>query len=143
MMHWLYRLADELRHRARLRRGPQDQAWGRRGEDLAHRFLQRNGFTVVARNYRAADGSGELDLVAWEGDALVFVEVKARAPGGLASPEEAVDSTKREHLRRVAWNYARRAGVDWDRVRFDIVSVILSSPPRLQLFRGAFSSRER
>ena len=69
-------------------------AWGARGEDLAHRFLQKLGYMVVARNWRAEDGSGELDLVAWDGASLVVVEVKTRASTEFGLPEEAVDAAK-------------------------------------------------
>ncbi len=70
--------SDWLRHLARRRRWTATQALGRRGEDLAHRFLRRQGYTIVARNYRLPAGDGEADLIAWDGDTLVIVEVKAR-----------------------------------------------------------------
>ena len=73
MIRFLYRAADAIRRR----RKPGDH--GRIGEDLAHRHLRRHGCTVVARNYRTRSGSGEIDVVAWEGEKLVFVEVKTRA----------------------------------------------------------------
>src|SRR5689334_17626740 len=72
----LYRIADRIRQRGRARAWETTRALGRRGEDIAHRYLQREGMTVVARNYRTATGAGEIDLVAWHGDTLVFVEVK-------------------------------------------------------------------
>jgi putative endonuclease len=135
----LYRLADSARHRARRRRSSADIAAGRRGEDLAHRFLRRQGFTVVARNYRPrAAGAGEVDLIAWEHDYLAFVEVKSRATDEFGAPERAVDPEKQAHLERAAREYARRARVDWDFVRFDIVSVLLTAPPKIELLRDAF-----
>jgi putative endonuclease len=94
---------------------------------------------VVARNWRAEDGSGELDIVAWDGETLVVVEVKTRATTEFGLPEEAVDAEKRSHLARTAARYAREADVPFDRVRFDIVSVLLESRPRIEHFRGAFS----
>ena len=51
---------------------------GRAGEDLAHRWLRSHSFIVVARNWRPPQGGGEIDIVAWDGDVLVFVEVKTR-----------------------------------------------------------------
>ena len=74
----LYELADLLRHRARRRHMNSDHALGRRGEDIAQRFLQRAGIVIVDRNYRMSSGAGEVDLVGWDGDRLVFVEVKSR-----------------------------------------------------------------
>lgn len=137
-MRWLYRLADRARHAARKRSWPADAAAGRRGEDLAHRFLERQGFTVVARNYRPPSGHGEIDLVAWDQGTLVFVEVKARHSDEFGAPERNIDQEKRVQLFRAGRDYARRAGVPWERVRFDIVSVVLSSPPSVAHFRDAF-----
>ena len=57
---------DWFRHLARRRRWNPSQALGRRGEDLAHRFLRRQGYTIVARNYRLAAGDAEADVIAWE-----------------------------------------------------------------------------
>lgn len=136
-----YRLADRARHCARRRRTDPDFAAGRRGEDLAHRFLRREGFTIVARNYRPRAGAGEIDLIAWEKDRLAFVEVKTRATGDFGSPEAAVDSEKQVYLERAARDYARRAGVDWGSVRFDIVGILLTAPPAITLFRDAFRPR--
>ncbi|HYP06963.1 MAG TPA: YraN family protein [Bryobacteraceae bacterium] len=139
-MNVLWRLSDWLRHRARLRRDNPDHAWGARGEDLAHRFLQKLGYRVVARNWRAEDGSGELDLVAWDGPELVVVEVKARASAAFGLPEEAVDAAKRDNLRRTAARYVREADLAYDCLRFDIVSILLGSErPRIEHLKGAFS----
>lgn len=133
-------LCDWLRHAARRRFWNPDLALGRRGEDLAHRYLRRAGFIVVARNYRLAAGDAEADLIAWEGEHLVFVEVKSRRSGEHGPPERAVGGKKRAHLLRVAREYARRTSTPWERVRFDVVAVVLEQPPRLQLFRNAFSN---
>ena len=114
MLSLLYRLSDSLRHRARMRRAPIDMARGRHGEDLAHRFLRRQGYTIVARNFRTRNGAGEIDLVASESDYLVFVEVKARATDQFGTPDRAVDWEKQGHLERAAREYARRAEVEWE-----------------------------
>ena len=113
---------------------------GRRGEDLAHRFLRRQGFCVVARNYRSRCGY-EIDLVARDKDALVFVEVKSRATDEFGTPDRAVDPEKQAHIERAAREYARRAGVDWGIVRFDIVNVLLTRPPQVELLRDAFGPK--
>ncbi len=139
MTRFLYKLSDLLRNRARVRRWQPEQASGRRGEDLAHRHLRAEGLTVVARNYRPRSGHGEIDLVAWEQDTLVFVEVKTRQTLDFGTPDRAVDSVKRDALIRTAREYSHRAGVPWERVRFDIVSVVLSDPPALNRISGAFS----
>jgi len=108
------------------------------GEDYAHRYLREHGCTVVARNYRTPSGSGEIDIVAWHGETLVFVEVKTRATAEFGAPESAVDEEKQVKLQAAARNYARRAGVDWDRTRFDIVSILLGRPVRIEWLRDAF-----
>ncbi len=132
MISLFYRAADALRRRSH----PEDH--GRLGEDLAHRYLRAHGCTVVARNYRTRSGSGELDLVAWHGSTLVFVEVKTRATGEFGPPDRAVDAEKRAHLRRAARDYARRAGIEFRKTRFDIVGIVLSDPPRIEWLRDAF-----
>jgi putative endonuclease len=78
----------------------------------------------VARNYRTPTGSGEIDLVAHQGDTVVFVEVKARETAEFGTPDRAVDNEKRNRLLRAARDYARRTDTPWDHVRFDIVSVV-------------------
>jgi putative endonuclease len=128
----LYRAGDALRRRAF---GP---ASGPIGEDMAHRYLRSKGCTIVARNYRTRTGSGEIDLVVWDGEALVFVEVKTRATAEFGAPEAAVDADKRGRLQRAARDYARRANVEWDRTRFDIVSIVLNRPPAIEWIRNAF-----
>jgi putative endonuclease len=135
---WLLRFSDAVRDRGRRRSWLADQATGRRGEDLAHRYLERRGMTVVARNWQPSVGKGEIDLVAWEGDRLVFVEVKARGSDEFGAPERNVDAQKREALTRAARNYARRAGVPWERVRFDLVSVVFGDPPAISHREDAF-----
>lgn len=138
MFQLWYRLADAARHQARGRRWTADQATGRRGEDLAHRLLRRQGLTVVARNYRARSGPGEIDIVAWDRDTLVFVEVKARRDETFGTPDRAVDQDKRMSLIRSAFEYAQRAGVPVEQVRFDIVNVVFSDPPSVTRIEDAF-----
>ena len=141
MTGWLLQLADAARHRGRRRFWTPELASGRRAEDMAHRFLRRRGVSIVARNYRPPFGGGEIDLIGWDGETLVIVEVKSRATADFGGPERAVDEEKRRFLERAARDYARRAGVDWNRVRFDIVSIVFSDPPRIVLFADAFEPR--
>jgi putative endonuclease len=129
-------LADLARDRGRRRAWHPDLATGRRGEDIAHRFLQRAGMTVVARNHRPQSGSGEVDLIGWEGDALVFVEVKSRRSEEHGPPDRAIGEDKIDALLRVARDYARRADVPWESVRFDVVTVVFATPPVVTHFRN-------
>src|ERR1044071_401646 len=131
MIGLLYRAADALRRRA-CRDDP-----GRIGEDLAHRYLRSHGCTIVARNYRTPSGSGEIDIVAWQGETLVFVEVKTRGTSDFGEPDRAVDVSNREHIRRAAQDYLRRSEVEWERSRFDIVSIVLAKPVKIDWIRDA------
>lgn len=110
---------------------------GQRGEGIARRHLRRCGYLILARNYRAM--GAEVDLVALDASALVFVEVKARSDHEAGLPQEAVDDHKREQLRRAAEAYvaARRAhGVA---TRFDVVALTgTGRGRRLELIKDAF-----
>ena len=124
------RLLDRLRDR---KRGDT----GRRGEDLAHRFLRAQGYVVVARNYRLAAGDAEADLICWDSGELVIVEVKTRAGDEYGPPDRAIGPEKERHIARVARAFARKASVPWEQVRCDVVTVVLSRPPQIELFRRA------
>jgi putative endonuclease len=95
--------------------------------------------TIVARNYRTATGSAEADLVAWERDTLVFIEVKTRRTDEYGPPDRAIGDEKRRAIVRAAADYARRAGVPEERVRFDVINVVLSNPCSFEHIRDAFS----
>src|SRR5262249_39533991 len=129
---------DWARDKRRYRAWTQDRALGRRGEDLAHRYLRRQGFTIVARNYKLASGKAEGDIIARDGEELVIVEVKTRATDDYGPPERAIGPDKQRQLIRVARAYARKIEWPWERVRFDVVTVVLGSPPKINLIRGAF-----
>lgn len=73
---------------------------GRRGERAAEKYLRRHGYRIVTRNFRAA--GAEIDLIAMDGDTLVFVEVKTRRNRAAGAPEEAVDARKQSRMRRAA-----------------------------------------
>lgn len=135
----LLRFFDWLRDAGRRKRWKPELALGRRGEDLAHRYLRQRGYTVVARNYRVSTGEAEADIIAWQGESLVFVEVKTRMSDEYGAPERAVGSEKAGHLRRVARDYARKADIPLERVRFDLVTIVFGKPPDIQLLPNAFN----
>src|SRR5260370_34615302 len=135
MVSLLYELADSLRHRGRKRQMAPDHALGRRGEDIAHRHLQRAGIIVVARNYRMGSGAGEIDLVGWDRDTLVFIEVKSRQTDEYGAPDRAIGREKWSNMIRAARDFARHAEVPWEKVRFDVVNVVFSSPPSVTHMR--------
>ncbi len=115
---------------------------GERGEDLAFFYLRDHGYTVVARRWHSARLQGDLDLVAWDGDTLVIVEVKTRTAHDFAPAETAVDPQKQRTLRRMALAYRRRLPEPWRDllpIRFDIVSVYdLPTGPVFEHLGNAF-----
>ncbi len=141
MLGALFRFFDYARHRRRQRLLSSREAAGLRGEDLAHRYLERRGFTVVARNFRTRSRSAEIDIVAWDRDKLVFVEVKTRSSDEHGQPERAMSEGKRRRLFRGAREYVRRAGVDWQQIRFDLITVVLDRPPRIEHHRDIYPLR--
>ncbi len=106
---------------------------GRRGERIACRFLLKEGFDVLARRYHSR--SGELDIVAFEGDVLTFIEVKTRSSGEFGEPWEFVDWQKQQILRRAAEDFIAEQDMGHYAYRFDIVSVLRDT---VTLFRNAF-----
>jgi putative endonuclease len=113
---------------------------GRRGEQAAFFYLRRQGFIVTARGWRSGQARGDLDLVAWEGDVICFVEVKTRTTRAVATAEASVDEDKRRTLRRLARHYLRQLPKQDVPVRFDILSIYFEEgkAPEFELFRGAF-----
>ena len=127
-------------------------ALGRRGEALAAAFLERAGYALVAanfelpvgRNLRGAIVRAEIDLVAYEGETLCFVEVKTRASDWFAAPEANVDRRKQRQITRAARVYRRTFGQSAAPYRYDVVSVILppatdlqpAPNPRIELLRN-------
>jgi len=135
---WFWRLVDVAREYKQRQTMDAGAALGRRGENLAHRYLRARGMTVVARNVRLPDGSGEIDIVARDGAITVFVEVKARMTDAFGAPDRAISKEKQENITRAARYYAVRSGVTWDRVRFDVVSIVFTKPPSVSHNVDAF-----
>jgi putative endonuclease len=113
---------------------------GGSGEDLAADFLQRKGMVVLARNYRCR--SGEIDIVARDGDVVVFVEVKERTGRSHGAAIEAVTWAKRRKVVQAARAYAALHGLSEARLRFDVVAIDWeASGPRLRHDEGAFGEQ--
>lgn len=128
--------------RERLFGGERQPGWrqriGRRGERIAERYLRRRGYRIVARNFRAA--GAEIDLIAMDGDTLVFVEVKMRRSFGAGLPAEAVDSRKQARMHRAAEAFAARYRAGDRAMRFDVVAISAAQGEkrRVELLKGAF-----
>ncbi len=116
-------------------------ATGTRGEEAALFHLRRNGYIIVARQWRSAKLRGDLDLIGWDGDILCFIEVKSRTHRKWGPAEAAVDAEKKRMLRLMARAYLRRYrnSEDLD-VRFDVVSVYLgNAKPEFEILKDWFS----
>jgi putative endonuclease len=122
---------------------------GRLGEQYAAAYLEQLGYRLVAanftlpvgRNLRGAVVNAELDLIAYDGETLCFVEVKTRASDWFAPPQANVDLRKRRQLARAARAYRHLFDLESDPYRFDVVTVLLAEfePPRIDLLRDYFS----
>lgn len=111
---------------------------GRRGEELAAKYLQKSGYKILELNYRGR--LGEIDLVAEDGDCLIFVEVKTRSSLAFGHPFESINSRKQRQMIRVAREYLAEHGAEERVCRFDAVSVLHSGEqaPQLELIKNAF-----
>lgn len=133
----------EALHRRAAHRQPERPAHlvtGARGERAAFFWLQRQGYTVVARGWRSSRARGDLDLIAWEADTLCFIEVKTRTTRAVAPAYLAVDEGKRRTLRRLARHYMRQLPNRDVPARFDVLSIYFESgkPPAYELIPHAF-----
>lgn len=108
-------------------------ALGRAGEDAAVALLEAHGYRIVGRNVRLP--GGEIDVIARDGDTVVFVEVKARTNGSFGSAVRAVDARKRKTLRVLASDWLQIAAPR-AKARFDVVTF---DGGRAVLHRGAFA----
>lgn len=105
-----------------MRTGPQ---LGRDGEAAVAAHLQRLGWSIVARNWRPTAGHvrGEIDIIAQDGNVLVFCEVKSRSAGGAGDPLEAVTRVKAQRLRVLAAAWLAEHDLPYRPIRFDVVGV--------------------
>ena len=125
-------------------------ALGRRGEELAAAYLQQLGYRIVATNFTLPVGRNrlgvpinvEIDLVAYQGDTLCFVEVKSRASDWFAPPQVNVDRRKQRQIARAARAYRRMFGLVGEPYRYDVITIVFgeeeSNPvaPDIQLLRN-------
>ncbi len=110
---------------------------GKEGEQLALKEVKRLGYTCIQRNYRCP--LGEVDLVAKDGDTLVFIEIKTRKGKDLAYAKEAVDGRKKRQLSKVALAYMKAHECCDVKSRFDVVAVHWSEGgARIEVVKDAF-----
>lgn len=110
---------------------------GKSGEDLASNFLQKQGYKIIERNFRIR--GGEIDIIAIDGDALVFVEVKTRSSHRFGLPQESINYYKIKFLQRAAKFYRRNRQ---DKIklpnleRIDVVTVDYTKEQPIDLFKN-------
>lgn len=109
------------------------RAKGNAGEDAAVRFLEMNGYAILARNY--AIRGAEVDVIARQGDVIAFIEVKTRSSLQYAAPREAVSRGKQRRIAMAAMRWLQENAMPEANVRFDIVEITPQGPV---LLRGAF-----
>lgn len=100
----------------------QKNTYGKIGEIIAAKHLEAKGFKIIAKNYK--NKIGEIDLIAKDGDYLVFVEVKTRLSAAFGNPVEAVNFYKQRKIRQVALAYLKQHKLLEQNCRFDVVSII-------------------
>lgn len=112
---------------------------GAQGEQIARAYLEKAGWRLLEQNWR--HGRAEVDIIAMDGEVLVFVEVKTRRSRRHGPPEESVSGKKMKLLTRAAAAYMDQINHDWE-VRFDVISVLLhpGGASELEHLRDAFFS---
>ena len=115
-------------------------ALGISGENLACDALARQGYAILARRYRTR--VGEIDIVAQDGETLVFVEVKTRTSEDFGVPAEAVTWRKRRRIVTMARWYLTEKGLHGCLCRFDVVTILCRTgqPPAIEVIKDAFAA---
>ncbi|MBM4276913.1 MAG: YraN family protein [Deltaproteobacteria bacterium] len=115
----------------------QKKELGKKGEEIALRFLKKNGYRILEKNYICK--MGEMDIIGKEKDTLVFIEVKTRTSTEFGPPQLAVNSRKQKQLSRVALNYLNEKRLKDVKARFDVVAILLrQKEEEIELIRDAF-----
>ena len=117
-------------------RSPQDvhkKLLGKNGEKLVEKYVKKLGFKLLERNFRTP--FGEADLIAQEGDELVFIEVKTRSNEAFGAPREAVGADKQKRYYKIAAYYGAKNGEE-PNARFDVAEVYIDG--RIEYYKNAF-----
>jgi putative endonuclease len=110
---------------------------GKKGEEVALRFLKKNGYRILEKNYVCK--MGEMDIIAKEKDTLVFIEVKTRTSNLFGPPQMAVNAFKQRQLSKVALSYLNKNQLKDVKARFDVVAILLGQKgEEIELIKDAF-----
>ena len=125
-------------HGNRLRK--EKKELGKKGEELALRFLKKNGYQIIERNYVCK--LGEIDIIAKEKDTLAFVEVKTRTSTLFGPPELSVTPFKQMQLSKAALYFLKVKKLEDVKARFDVVAILLGKErEEIELIKNAFDLR--
>jgi len=111
---------------------------GIRGEDRATKFLQKKAYKIIEKNFRSP--FGEIDIIARDGDSLVFIEVKKRNTPFFGSPFQAITDKKKQHIIRSAMYYLKNQKAPDVRMRFDVVGI---EGEDVSVIKGAFGIEKK
>jgi putative endonuclease len=115
----------------------QEKELGKKGEEVALRFLKKKGYKIIQQNYVCE--MGEMDIIAREKDTLVFVEVKTRTSMAFGPPQLAVNSTKQMQLSKVALYFLKEKRLEDIKARFDVVAILVRPKgEEIELIKDAF-----
>lgn len=120
---------------------PDTKKIGTGGEERAAKFLSRQGYRILERNYRTP--FGEIDLIALDRDELVFVEVKTRTNDVFGSPELAVNPRKQGRMIRAALGYIKSKKLHQVPCRFDVIAISQTTEKEMEHIKDAFSIDRR
>jgi putative endonuclease len=129
------RFATDTKHEHGIQRGRKEL--GKKGEELAIRFLKKKGYRMIEKNYVCK--MGEMDLIAREKDTLVFIEVKTRTSTTFGPPQLAVNPKKQSQMSKVALHFLKEKRLEDVKARFDVVAILLGPKgEEIELINDAF-----
>jgi putative endonuclease len=118
----------------------QKKELGRKGEELALRFLKKRGYRIIEKNYTCK--MGEMDIIGKEKDTFVFIEVKTRTSTSFGPPQLAVDAKKQSQMSKVALHFLKEKNLEDVKARFDVVAILLGPKgEEIELIKDAFDLR--
>src|SRR3972149_4446921 len=143
MFHGKYLVPIISLFRSKIEELPSTRTIGTKGEQVAVRFLKKNGYKILQRNYRCR--VGEIDVVCYDHGTIAFVEVKTRYSDSYGPPELSVTEAKKRQIVKVALHYVADKKIEGIDVRFDVVSIFhtpMKKYPAITLFKNAFTKND-
>ena len=115
----------------------QRQKFGEKGESMAARYLKKTGYKILEKNFRTQ--LGEIDIIAKDGETIVFVEVKSRRSVQFGSPKWAITPKKQRKISMVALQYLKTTDQSTVKARFDVVTIIATQDKqKIEVIKNAF-----